>query len=128
MTTEPLFSTARAGAPAPARAAEVVAGLRLAEDWRRHVDGGAPRLGPDEVIWPTRPVGRWVGVETRLGTDGWRSPARWAAVGAWTATVIGAGWIGRRYGVGPLAGLADLDRFGEALAGHTPRRTSPGVM
>jgi hypothetical protein len=90
-------------------------GARVDPHWRRLEGGGAARLTPQELIDPGRRVGRWHGVDPRRPHDGWRSVWKLLGLLGWAGAVGGAWWLGSSKARGPLASVAELDRFGEAV-------------
>ncbi|TVR17022.1 MAG: hypothetical protein EA387_17175 [Nitriliruptor sp.] len=83
--------------------------------WRRHGDGAAARLAPDELIAPGRQIGRWRGVDPYRPYDGWQSVWKLVGLLGWAGIVAGAWWLGSSRGRGPLASVSELDRIGETL-------------
>jgi hypothetical protein len=106
-----------AGAAAGADPRRILKGARLDPHWRRQEGGGAARLAPDELIVPPVGIGRWHGVDPHRPHDGWRSVWKLFGLLGWGGAVGAAWWLGSRTGRGPLAGVAELDRLGEALNG-----------
>src|SRR6056297_3450305 len=94
----------RVGAAGSADTQRVARRVRVDPDWRRIEAGGAARLGPRDTIEVSRP-GRWRDHDPLVVTEGWRPPARTAALAVWAGTVGAAWWLGATRGVGPLAGL-----------------------
>jgi hypothetical protein len=105
----------RAGSSVRATPAEVARRSRVDPHWRRLEDGYAARLGPRDTIDVARPVGRWRKVDPRRPQVGWQALGKAAGLTMWAGVVGVAWWIGSSRGRGPLSGLAELDRFGEAI-------------
>lgn len=95
--------------------ARIVRRAAVDPHWRRREDGGAARLGPDQLIAPGRAVGRWHGVDPHRPQDGWRSVWKLAGLVGWAGAVGGAWWLGHSRARGPLAAVAELDQIGDAL-------------
>jgi hypothetical protein len=106
----------RAGSSARANPDRVAGRFRVDPDWRRLEDGYAARLGPGETIDVAQPVGRWRNVDPRRPEVGWQSLGKAAGLTMWAGAVGAAWWLGSSRGRGPLASVAELDRFGEAFS------------
>ncbi len=106
----------RAGSSVRATPDRVAGRFEVDPHWRRLEDGYAARLGPRETIDVGQPVGRWRDVDPRRPQDGWQSLGKFAGLTMWGGVVGAAWWLGSSRGRGPLASVAELDRFGEALS------------
>ncbi|MEX2549757.1 MAG: hypothetical protein WD638_05995 [Nitriliruptoraceae bacterium] len=106
-----------AGAAVGADPHRIRRSARLDPHWRRRDAGGAARLSSDELIVPAAGIGRWHGVDPHRPHDGWRSPWKLLGLLGWGGAVGAAWWLGSTRSRGPLAGVAELDRLGEALSG-----------
>lgn len=103
----------RVGAAGTADTQRVARRVRVDPDWRRIDAGQAARLSPRETIEVSRP-GRWRQHDPLVVTEGWRPPARTAALAVWAGTVGVAWWLGATRGVGPLATLHPTARDRDA--------------
>jgi hypothetical protein len=105
----------RAGSSVRATPDRVAGRFRVDQNWRRLDDGYAARLGPRETIDVARPVGRWRKVDPRRPEVGWQAIGKAAGLTLWAGVVGVAWWVGSSRGRGPLSGVAEVDRFGEAI-------------
>lgn len=86
---------------------------RPRSDWRRPVDGAAPRLGAREYIGhDVRGRGAWA-LRDPLATPTWWRLARGIGVIGWASLVGGAGWISWRRHGGREALFGEADRSEE---------------
>lgn len=99
--------------------AQVARRTHVDPTWRRIEDGYAARLGPRETIDVARPVGRWRQVDPRQPLPLGGLARKAAGFGLWAGAVGVAWWVGSSRGRGPLAGVAELDRLGEAVGDAT---------